>query len=218
MSGIGGMCRAKTELRWMRFVDGENFVHQGSKFLTERFNRTAKLDIVSPFFKKDHFLWLPAQGWSAAINYHLAAQWSSARKENNQTPEAIRAYYYTVVSGARDEVVLVTEKMIWDIGFTPRVIWKEKAKKKSKAVDSSISVDMLSAAYENQFDLVEIWTGDADYIPLINAVKRLGKVVVCCFFGEEYGLSNELKVACDRYCDISELVEQRWKTDLTTIK
>lgn len=61
MSGVGGMCRAKTELGWMRFVDGENFVHQGSKFLAERFNRSAKLNIVSPFFKKDHFLWLPAK-------------------------------------------------------------------------------------------------------------------------------------------------------------
>ena len=65
MSGIGGMCRAKTELRWMRFVDGENFVLEGGKFLKDRFNLTTDLDISSPFFKKDHFLWLPSKGWSA---------------------------------------------------------------------------------------------------------------------------------------------------------
>ncbi|NGX57570.1 MAG: hypothetical protein K940chlam3_00463 [Chlamydiae bacterium] len=215
MSGGGGFCRAKTELRWMRFVDGENFVHQGSKFLAKHFNCPEELDVSSPFFLKEHFLWLPAQGgWSAVTNYNLSAHWPSARKENSQTPEAIRAYYYTVVSGDKDKVVPATEKTIWEIGFTPRVLWKKKGKMKSKAVDSSISVDMLSAAYENQFDLVEIWTGDADYIPLVNAVKRLGKIVVCCFFNEDYGLSQELRIACDRYCDISDLMLQRWQVDL----
>lgn len=88
---------------------------------------------------------------------------------------------------------------------------QEKAKKKSKAVNSSISVDMLSVAYENQFDIVEIWTGGADHLPLISVVKRLGKVVICCCFGKKYGLSHELKVVHEHHCDISELMEQRWK-------
>ncbi len=215
MSSAGGFCRAKTELRWMRFVDGENMVHQGTKFLESHFPHSGGPSSTSPFFEKGHFLWLPAQGWSAVTNYHLSAHWPSARNENSQTPEAIRAYYYTVVTGSREKVVPTTERKIWEIGFTPRVLWKAKATQKSKTVDSLISIDMLSAAYEDQFDLVEIWTGDADYIPLINAVKRLGKIVVCCFLGEEHGLSRELRIASDRYCDITDLMIKRWEADLS---
>lgn len=188
-------------------------VIQGTRFLESHFKCPVDLGNSSPFFEKNHFLWLPAQGWGAVKNYNLSAHW--ARGENSQTPEAIRAYYYTVVTGAKDTVVDATEAKLWEIGFTPRVLWKAKQKKKCKAVDSSISIDMLSAAYENQFDLVEIWTGDADYIPLIKAVKRLGKIVVCCFFGKDYGLSRELKLSCDRYCDISDLVINRWNADLS---
>ncbi len=210
MSGGGGICRARTEVRWMRFVDGENFTFQGSKFLQNEHILSTHLDIESPYYIKDQFLWIPVDGGSAMANYNLAPQWANTSVHNNQMPEAIRSYYYTMVTGAKDEVVPTVERKIWDRGFTPRVIWKEKGKMKSKAVDSSISVDMLSAAYENQFDLVEIWTGDADYIPLVNAVKKLGKVVVCCFFGENYGLSSELKIACDRYCDISGHMSLHW--------
>jgi uncharacterized protein (TIGR00288 family) len=73
---------------------------------------------------------------------------------------------------------------------------------------------MLVAAYEDQFDVVEIWTGDADYIPLVEAVKRRGKVVICCFFNEDHGLSTSLRNSCDRYCDISELFTRKWQLHL----
>ena len=41
--------------------------------------------------------------------------------------------------------------------------------------------------------------GDGDYVPLVEEVKRLGKIVVCVFFDVGNGLSPALKIACDEF-------------------
>lgn len=44
-------------------------------------------------------------------------------------------------------------------------------------MDISLATDLLGHATADQFDLAVLVAGDADYIPLIEAVKRLGKRV-----------------------------------------
>lgn len=215
MSGIGGFNKGnESKLRWMRFVDGENLALQGAKILQRQFGPECFKN--SPeYFEPGSFLWFPSIGCSGLTNHHLSPHWRVSREGcwNNQASEAIRAYYYTVISGT-DEKFSSVEDRIWNLGFAPKVFRKSKSVQKTTCVDFSISAEMLAAAYKDQFDVVEIWTGDADYIPLIEEVKRCGKVVVCCFFNEDHGLSSYLKKSCDRYCDISALFSQRWKVRL----
>lgn len=55
--------------------------------------------------------------------------------------------------------------------------------------------------------------GDADYIPVIQEVQRLGKIVCVSFFtGEESGLSEELRNVPDGFFDLSPDFKERWKT------
>jgi len=41
---------------------------------------------------------------------------------------------------------------------------------------------MLSHAFLNNYDVATLIAGDADYVPLVEEVKRLGKVVYVLFF------------------------------------
>src|SRR5579862_2464094 len=124
MSGAGGFCRGnKSELRWMRFVDGENIAFQGAKLLQDQIGPEC-LKFPSEYFEPDSFLWFPARGWSGVTNHHLCPHWKFSKEGclNNQASEAIRASYYTVVQGADDKLSSIKDK-IWGLGFTPKVFW-----------------------------------------------------------------------------------------------
>ena len=53
-------------------------------------------------------------------------------------------------------------------------------------------IDMLSNAYNDNFDVAVLVAGDGDYIPLISEIKRLGKVIYLVFFLEKaYGMNPD---------------------------
>jgi len=82
------------------------------------------------------------------------------------------------------------------MNFQPTVFKKRKQTDRSKGVDIALTTDLLSGAYNNNFDRAVLVAGDGDYVPLINEVKRLGKVVHVLFFENE-GLSDDLCLASD---------------------
>jgi uncharacterized LabA/DUF88 family protein len=47
-----------------------------------------------------------------------------------------------------------------------------------------------------------IFAGDGDYVPVVEAVKRLGKHVVVGFFGDS-GMSDELRIAAYDFVNLS---------------
>jgi uncharacterized protein (TIGR00288 family) len=107
---------------------------------------------------------------------------------------AVRAFYYTTVPGG-SEVVRETMEALWSLGFTPRVFHRSKDKP-AKGVDITLAIDMLSNAIDNNYDAAVLVAGDADYVPLVEEVKRRGKMVILWFF-EGSGLSPELRRAAD---------------------
>ena len=58
-------------------------------------------------------------------------------------------------------------------------------------------------------DVAVLFGGDGDYIPLVEEVKRLGKLVYVAFFDDDT-VSDDLKMAADRFFDLSELLVQTW--------
>ncbi|MEB3294339.1 MAG: NYN domain-containing protein [Synechococcales bacterium] len=104
------------------------------------------------------------------------------------------------------------QKKLHNIGFTPRVFKKASKDKKSKGVDIALATDVLSNAYNDNFDVVVLVAGDGDYKPLVEEIKHLGKVVYLNFFLEKKnGLSEELCLTSDRYFDFSKPFIQGWQ-------
>ena len=189
------------EFRWMTFVDGENLTIEGEK--------VAKSDdiklIQGDFWRPREFLWFPvARGsaWSGPPEPNHATVGNAVQRYIGNTevrlaPQGIRATYYTAVQGS-DPDLTVVEETIWKMGFDPAVFKKPKGRA-SKGVDITMTRDVLTHAFQGNLDLVVLMTGDADYIPLVEEVKRLGKRVHISFFGEGQGLSPELRRAADSF-------------------
>jgi uncharacterized LabA/DUF88 family protein len=59
---------------------------------------------------------------------------------------------------------------------------------------------MLRQAFLDNYDLAVLVTGDGDYLPVVEEVKRLGKRVTLAFFEHaQAGLNPELPRAADEF-------------------
>ena len=97
-------------------------------------------------------------------------------------------------------------------GFEPKLFKREHGK--SKAVDLALATDVLTLAGEGRYEVAVIFAGDGDYVPVVEAVKRLGRHVVVGFFaGEGHGLSDELRIAADDFVDITGYLVLYWRRE-----
>jgi uncharacterized LabA/DUF88 family protein len=69
---------------------------------------------------------------------------------------------------------------------------------------------MLSHAFRGNYDVALLFAGDGDYAPLVDEVKRLGKVVHLCFF--QNGLNQALRLGADHFTDITGQFLQQWRS------
>lgn len=65
----------------------------------------------------------------------------------------------------------------WNMSFQPTVFKKRKQADKSKSVGMALTTDLLRRAYSDNYDHAVLVAGDGGYVPLIDEVKQLGKVV-----------------------------------------
>jgi hypothetical protein len=194
-----------TEREWMLFVDGENFTRRGQEVLKE-----AKVPpIEGERWQKDVFLWMPQWKATAPIVGHRAGSYGAPYS----LPSAhapTRAYYYTSMPYENDGVVTQTRLALREIGFEPRMFPRRQGK--SKAVDLALATDVLTLAGEARYEVAVIFAGDADYVSVVEAVKRLGRHVVVGFFGGSgAGLSDELRIAADDFVDVTGALVQGWE-------
>lgn len=183
--------------RWMLFVDGENFTMRGQEFAC---SQGFSLPAHSPWYMENTFLWIP--------NFSLSSLHSFVQERPHylhQKPE--RAFYYTSVQGALDKIGQVREKL-WTLGFSPQVFQKPKGRR-AKGVDIALTKDLLSNAFFNNYEIALLVTGDGDYLPVIEEIKRLGKMVVVLFFAY-CGLNSELRLASDAFIDVSSTFHKEW--------
>jgi uncharacterized LabA/DUF88 family protein len=180
--------------RWMQFIDGENLTITCQK-LIEASGRRLK---ESALHKRNCFVWPAFFPYSSPDVRPIYIQGFP-----------IRTYYYTSCVGS-EEVLEDVRLKLWTIGFEPRVFKKAKQSQKTKAVDIALCTDMLSHAFRGNFEGAQLFAGDGDYVPLVEELKRLGKRVQVCFFGE--GVSPALKLAADAFNDITQET-QNWGND-----
>jgi uncharacterized LabA/DUF88 family protein len=121
-------------------------------------------------------------------------------------PRALRAYYYT--SQVADDLTGSREEL-WALGFSPQVFKKVKGQEKSKGVDIALAKDLLSHAHGGNYEVAVLVAGDGDYVPLVEEVKRLGKLVYIQLF-PSCGLNPELRLAWDAFFDLEKSFLANW--------
>jgi len=181
------------------FVDGENFTIRGQKVATAE---KVTFD-DGPYFKRDVFLWLPLIRARTNITQ---GDWAVPLQAT-----AIRSYYYTSTPG-NDDAIQQVRSNLRALDFDATVFKRPSdGGRKSKGVDISLTTDMLSGAFMDTYDVAFLIAGDADYLPLVQQVKRLGKCVFGGFFEHpEAGLSEELRIATDTFYDFWPFMRDQW--------
>jgi uncharacterized LabA/DUF88 family protein len=79
---------------------------------------------------------------------------------------------------------------------------------RQKGVDTLIAVDMLVGAFTNLFSVSVLVAGDADFVPVVNEVKRRGVMVVIAAAVADKSLSEDLKRSADRFFEILPLLNE----------
>lgn len=184
---------------WMLFVDGENLAIR-ARALTESLGMTL---LSGPHYMKDVYIWFSG-GQRGSSREHIDAG------RLNLRPHSLRSYYYTSVQGD-DARIRTVRQSLADLSFTPVVFKKPARQQKAKGVDIQLTIDLLTNAFRDNFQVAVLIAGDADYVPIVKEVQRLGKLVSLAFLREEgvSGLSSELKLACDAFVDITNSIVER---------
>jgi uncharacterized LabA/DUF88 family protein len=181
--------------KWMLFVDGENLTIQAEK-LTQGISLRE-----GTHYTPEVFVWMPT--FSARENIYSGAGLPIYG-------DAIRSHYYTSCVGDDQKLFKIKENLR-GLGFHPGVFKKPQGRAKSKGVDITLTKDMLSHAFLNNYQIAVLIAGDADYVPLVQEVQRLGKIVYVAFFSEEQaGLSRELRVTADGFYDLGAKFSKAW--------
>lgn len=185
--------------RWMLFVDGENFTIRAQRVASDK---GVSLEPGTEY-RKNIFVWIPGVKPTCALT-------NAADSPMKVQDHAIRAYYYTSLTGDETQVLSV-KQALWSLGFHPEVFKKGRPEDKAKGVDIALAKDFLSHAFLDNYDAAVLVAGDGDYVPLITEVKRLGKVVYVVFF-RDCGLSTELQLAADMFFEMEDFFLEHWRT------
>jgi len=178
--------------RVMIFVDGENLSIRLRSFIESE--KPGKLEEHTGY-EKDVYV------WSSFLNL-----------QNQGACAIVRIFYYTSLRGDDNKLASVFDA-IKALGVTDPKVFKKKPNNKTKRVDITLATDMLSHAYNNNFDIPILVAGDEDYVPLVQELKHCGKQVSLWFL--EDGLSQDLKRECDHFFDIKKIF---WTKDDVLLK
>lgn len=134
--------------------------------------------------------------------------------------DIIRVSYYTTIVGSYENIEEVKNeihsiryefrieslsKSIYNMGYVcPHIFKKERQSSKNKSVDINICIDALRHTYNNSIDNLYLFSGDGDYIPLVQEVMRQGKRV---FVGAlSSGLNPQLRNEADEFIDLDVMM------------
>lgn len=177
--------------RVMVFVDGTNLLTSMAKLLEIKFNRKKTLSDKHS---------------EAAIR---AAKIVIGNPFSGIKYKIIRQYWFSSYRGNDTDRIEIAERLRRN-SFEP-VLFKKKPDNREKGVDIALTMSLLLNAINQNFDISLLVAGDEDYVELVNEIKRYGPRIYGAFL--DLGLSNELKLACDRFTKlnidkISEEVKQ----------
>lgn len=129
-------------------------------------------------------------------------------RPGNPTIVLMRTTYYDAKPDKEAEVPAQLREY-WDavellpdteLGFGSLRGGRGKRSPRQKGVDTLIAVDMLVGAYNRIFDVAILIAGDADFVPVVDEVRRRGIMVILA--ADERSLAQDLRRAADRFVSI----------------
>ena len=76
-----------------------------------------------------------------------------------------------------------------------------------KGDDVYLATDLIKGSYEDLYDVAIIVSGDADFIPAINLVRKNGKKVINAFFPKSS--SYQLRNCCDGSINLRKALNKK---------
>jgi uncharacterized LabA/DUF88 family protein len=144
-----------------------------------------------------------------------------------------RAVYFSTVRGD-DDALNEARRIVRDSGFEPELFLEERNKArereklretsgiiiKPKAVDIRLAVRMLEDAQRGLYESCYLLTSDIDYLPVIEAVRRMGKrVFVLGFANDTAGETSPFRYVPDAFVDIGEaFMKKHYALDGSKVK
>lgn len=156
------------------FIDGSNFYHGAKR-----------------------------SGFEYRINFHKFS--TELAKGRN----LIRTYYYTAPLNQKDDPdgYRRQQKFFQSLHNAESLTLKLGRLEKrggtyvEKGVDVAIAVDMMAMAHSNSIDVFYLVSADADFVPVVEEIKRLGKKVFNVYFAK--GVSYHLRGICDGFVPVT---------------
>lgn len=148
--------------------------------LAQELNEIVKERLSSVLVKTYLFAYQPCDKLLELPEQRQYYDWLLKQKNNN---------YFEVIEG-RQEIRNISDEIPIDINDRSTYTTIEKG------TDVNLAVTMLSKAYTNAFDIAILVSGDSDYIPAVEILHQLGKVVIIASVqGQNITKYNTLKDA-----------------------
>jgi uncharacterized LabA/DUF88 family protein len=180
--------------RMMVFADGENIVFRYQDLLSK--GRRPAPDV---YHEPDVIAWAPDAVRPDLHHVIRATYYASAAGDEqriSKLAEIIRTLQFRQYAppGALHISSLLGNKM------TSYILKKQNKAQKSKGIDIQLTVDILVNAYQNNLDTVYLLSGDADFVPVLEEVRRLGKRIYVAAFSS--GLNPRIRAVADEFHDL----------------
>jgi hypothetical protein len=134
-----------------------------------------------------------------------------------------RAVYFSTVK-REEEVRFEAVTILRDTGFEPQLVEEPAEKRrqgnriredmgliiKPKSVDINLTVRMIEDAQRGLYDRCFLATSDIDYLPAIEAVRRMGKNVYVLGYGTDIGTNSPFRYVPDAFVDIGTDFMRKW--------
>jgi NYN domain len=172
------------------YVDGESHFIRAREACKRVFGQDVELQDLKPYSNR---------GRPPLVKSECKFYW---HRDPDDVVTFARQVYFTSAVGDDGQL---SEYRIWirDHDFEPEVIKEAKtlAKRresdlkdfqiieKPKGVDITLATRMLEDATLDNYDGCRLYTSDADYLPVIKAVRRMGKTVKV--FGSRQGIAAD---------------------------
>lgn len=147
--------------------------------------------------------------FSTGAFQHITRELIEYVRVGNICGELIRIYYYDAIVDESESEKLERQRkffvMLRRLPFCSvrlgRLVKTEK-RYRQKGVDILMAIDMLSKAYENQYEIAFLIAGDGDFVDLVEAVKDAGKRVYGAYIKDQ--VDDKLLDCLDQHIIISE--------------
>lgn len=169
------------------FVDGAYLRRLAEKFLVPLVNpRVLVSNIVS---STDVQSWGSLPHARGEVTLTRVIYYDARPDEDDEADKELRDYWSAV------EILPDTE-----LGFGSLRGGTKRKPPRQKGVDTLLAVDMLVGAFTSIYSVAILVAGDADFVPVVNEVRRRGVMVVVASNGQE--VAHDLRRAADRFVTI----------------